>query len=483
MDNEQPSIKKNFIFSTAYQVLTLIAPLITAPYISRVLGAGGVGVVSYTTSIQMYFSLFAGLGTASYGMREIARNRNDVYKRSRIFWEIELLTIVTSAACLSIWGVWVALNSEYRIYYIVLTLGILAAMLDISWLYSGMEQFEYIVLPNSLLKILSIIALFVFVRNKDDAVVYLLINMLSIFLGNAAMWFGLKTFVKKVSFKELKIWPHFKETVIYFVPTIATSIYTVLDKTLIGLITHDSEECGFYEQATKIINMSKVITFTAINNVMCSRISYLFAKNQYDEIKQHIANSMEYIMFLGFGIMFGIIGVSEHFVPVFFGSGYDKTILLLNVLSPMVVIVGISNCLGSQYYTPVGKRATSAKFLIAGAIVNLFLNILMIPKLEALGASIASLISEIIISALYLSNCGGYTKIGTLIKISWKKILAGLVMLAALKYIGQFIVINELITLCVQIIAGVAIYIIVLFVLSDKWLKEVTEKYVFSRLR
>lgn len=478
----QPNIKKNILLSTAYQILTMITPLITTPYVSRVLGASGVGIYSYTTSIETYFSMFAALGTVSYGAREIARHRNDRRERSRLFWEIELLTVLTTAVCLIVWGIWTVTNVEYRIYYAVLTFYLLATMFDISWFYTGIEQFQYIVTQNTIFKLLSVAALFVLVKDKNDVAIYIAVISLSMLLGNISMWFYLPKFVEKIEWKNLHIKPHFHETLIYFIPTIATSVYTVLDRTLIGLITHDESENGYYEQATKIINMCKAITFSALNSVLGARISYLYAQEKYDEIRDCIHQSIDYILFMGLGMCFGLIGVAHKFVPIFFGAGYDETIVLLQMLSPLVIIIGISNCLGSQYYTPAGLRKQSALYIIAGSCVNLVLNLALIPHFKSRGAVAATLVAETVIAVLYLRKCEDVLTLSDIWKRTWKKLIAAFLMIGMVWLIGVLIQV-ELIALVTQVVCGTLVYVVMLLVLKDSFvcgfaLKRIREKYV-----
>ena len=471
----ETSIKKNILINTFYQVLTMIIPFITTPYISRVIGAGGVGIYSFTTSIQTYFSMFAALGTVSYGAREIARVRNDKKQRSKLFFEIELLTCITTFICLILWGIFIIISDNYKLYYIILTMNLFNTLFDISWFYTGLEQFKYTVTQNSIFKILGVILLFAFVKETDDLALYIGIMSLTTLLGTMSMWIYLPKFISKISLKNIKILHHFRETLIYFIPTIATSIYTVLDKTLIGLITKDEEQNGFYEQATKVINMTKAITFTSVNAVLGSRISYLFVENKLNEIRNKINISINYICFIGFGVMFGLIGVSENFVPIFFGEGYTPVITLIQLLSPIVIIVGISNCLGSQYYNPAGLRAKSAKYIIIGSFINFVLNLVLIPRFESYGAIIATLIAETTISMLYLKNCQGFLSIMKIINYSWKKIIDGIVMLFIVVLLNYFNY-NNFIKLLIQICVGIITYIIVLWILKDSFINFVYEK-------
>ena len=464
-------MKKNLILSTLYQILCIITPIITAPYVSRVLGPEGVGIYSYTHSIQMYFSLFAALGVTTYGSREIARNRNDRQAYSKLFWEIQIMVMLTSCVCLAAWFILCYSSGAYRVYYLVLTFALLGTMMDISWFYTGLEQFQYIVLQNSLFKLLGVVAVFLFVKEETDLAIYIAIMSLATLLGNLSMWAYLPKFINKVALGKLKLRVHFHETLIYFIPTVATSIYTILDKTLIGAITQDASENGYYEQATKIINIAKSVTFAGLNSVLGSRIAYLFAENKTAEIKTRIAQSMDYILFIGIGACFGILGVAKRFVPFFFGAGYEKTIDLLMLMSPLIIIIGISNCLGSQYYNPAGLRALSAKFIIAGSCINLVLNVLLIPRFESMGAVYATLAAEGAIAALYLRFCNGYVSIADLVKRIWKKLIAGIVMLVCVCLIGETVA-SAMLAVTVQLLAGCAVYAVLLLFMRDSFIVD-----------
>lgn len=467
----QPDIKKNFLLSILYQVITVMIPFVTTPYISRVLGVEGVGIYSYTHSIELYFSMFASLGTVSYGAREVARNRDDSRKRSQLFWEIELLTVITTAVCLVIWGIWILVHVEYRIYYIILTFSLLAVLFDISWFYKGLEQFQYIIVFNICFKVLGMLAIFWFVKEKDDVGIYIAIMSLSVLLGNLGMWIYCPKFICKPDMESFQISGHFKETIIYFIPSIATSVYTVLDKTLIGAITKDVNESGYYEQAVKIINVGKTFAFVALNGVLESRMSYLYACEKDREIRKKIYQSMEYILFVGIGFCFGIFGVADRFVPIFFGTGYDKVADLLKMLSPLVIIIGVSNCLGAHYYTPAGRRGESAKYIVVGAGVNLFLNVLFIPRYESYGAVAASIFAELVITVLYIKNCHGYLTALQLLRLGWKKLMAGAGMLLVIEGInGEGA--GSIVKVIGEILIGLAVYGIILLCLRDKAIYE-----------
>lgn len=483
--SKTPSLKVNLVLSTAYQVLLVILPLITAPYVSRVIGAQGIGIYSYTSSYQTYFSMFAALGTASYGQREISRARNDMAGRSKLFWEIELMTVITSSVCIIVWLVLIALgilSAGYRVYYLVLTLGIFSTMFDISWFFAGLEQFKYTVGKNAAFKLAGVVLMFIFVRNSGDLLKYIFIMTASTMLGNLSMWIYIPRFTQKVDLHSFRLRKHFRETFVYFIPTIATSVYTVLDKTLIGLITHNEEENGYYEQATKIINMMKALTFTSLNTVLGSRISYLFAERRYDEIKQRIRMSINYILFIGLGICFGLIGVSGRFVPVYFGPGYGRVVEMLCLMSPLVVIIGISNCLGSQYFTPAGLRSLSAKFIVAGSCINLCLNLLLIPRFWGNGAIVASVIAETTITVLYMRFSNGYLTFKMLVQDGWKKLVSAAIMLFVIRLIDMGIRSNIL-ALLLEVAGGGLLYLALLYALDDSFMRGFIVERILGRFR
>lgn len=474
-----PSIKKNIIISTFYQILSVITPLITAPYISRIIGPRGIGAYSYTSSIQLYFSLFAALGTADYGMREIARVRLNKKERSEVFFEIELVSVLTSLAMLILWFIFVGFQKEYKVMYLILTLNLFNTMLDISWFFDGLEQFQYTVTKNAIVRIIGVILILLFIKSPKDINLYVLIMVGSTLLGTMTMWLSLPKFVIKTRIDISSLKRHFHETMVYFIPTIATSIYTSMDKTLIGLITHSDTENAYYEQATKIINLIKGVTFTAVNSVLGARISFLFAKKKYGEIKTRLQDSINYILLIGVGVGFGLLSISDTFVPVFFGAGWEKVVLILKIFSPQVIIIGISNCLGSQYYTPAGLRKQSSIYIIIGAIVNLLLNLILIPYFASAGATVASIIAELSITILYLKYSNGYLNTKYIFTVLWKKIVAGAVMSIVI-YILGFVGDLNIIRLLLQFIGGTLTYFAVLVLLKDNALKFVL-KIFFRR--
>lgn len=477
--NGVESIKKNYVLNVAYQVLLFATQLITAPYLSRVLGSEGIGINSYTNSVVTYFILFASLGTASYGQREVAMHRDDKNAGSLLFWEIELLSVTTTAIATLAWIVWLLVSVHYTGYYVALTINVISVAFDISWYFAAFEKYRYIVIRNAVVRIAGMALTFIFIKSSNDLMLYIIICAITGLVGNLSMWTYLPGMLTRIDRRMIHPFRrHLKQTFMYFIPTIATSVYTVLDKTMIGIITGSENENGYYEQATKVIKAAETLLFS-LNNVMYTRQSYLFSIGKINEIKDKINKSFEYLFAVAIAIMFGLCGIASNFVPWFFGRGYEPVIRLLWLMSPLPLVIAISNVLGNQYLSPSGQRVRSTWGIIAGAVTNFISNMLLIPRYGADGATVASVIAEFVISFIYVRMSRGYVSWRQLGKIAGKKIIAGVVMFLTVWILGRGHSGNFIITI-VQIIAAASVYIIMLMLLHDRFalamMKQVKEK-------
>ncbi len=470
-NRQLPDIKKNFFYRLLYELTLLAGPLITTPYVSRVLGAEGIGEFSFTYSVTTYFILFSALGLSGYGTREIARIRDDKSATSRLFWEIRLTGMIPGAICLVLWFIFILITSRYRLLYIALTPYLLGTLFEISWFFMGLEKIKGTVLSGIGIRILGIILLFVMVKSSRDVPVYCAINSCIILFSNLSMWLLLPGHLSKVSLRNIPFSLHLKEMFVYFIPSIVMSVYMVLDKTLIGVITKDSYQNGYYEQADRVINVSKTFVYWVMVTVTSARMSYLYANDRYDEIKHAISKSMDFIFFIGYGAVFGLLGISHNLVPLFFGTGYEPVEKLICMMLPLILILGITNCLENCYYIPAGKRSQSTGYILAGAILNLVMNLCLIPFWGAKGAVIASLTAELMIALLFMRNNNGFflgTRLG---RLSVKRIPAGLLMAAAVWFAGK-LPLNGIAVLLIQLTTGVLVYCSLLFILRDDALRN-----------
>ena len=468
------SLTKNYIYNLIYQILVLIVPLITTPYISRVLGAENIGIYSYTISISAYFILFGSLGIALYGQREIAYKQKNRYKRSKAFWEILILRTITMANSLLIFYFTFATSNQYQIYYKILIIEILGNCVDISWFFQGMEEFKKTITRNTIVKLVSVICIFAFVKTKNDLPIYFVIYVLSILIGNFSLWLYVPRYIKKIPVKKLNIFRHLKPTISLFIPQIAVQIYTLLDRTMVGTIIIDKSEVGYYDQSQKIIKILLTIV-TSLGTVMLPRIASTFASGKKEEINTYMKKSFNMVFLIAFPLMFGIIAVSKAFVPVFFGPGYDKVIILMSVISPIILLIGLSNVTGTQYLLPTKRQKEYTTSVVCGAIVNLVLNSCLIWKYGAIGASIGTVIAELAVTSvqIFFTRKDFYWR--EIIKIAFNYLIASLLMFIICLIIGKYINSN-FVSLIIQVIAGGCVYGVVLLILKDNMVIELLNR-------
>ena len=386
------SIKKNYIYNLTYQILLLITPLITTPYLSRVLGADGVGTVSFAESIVSYFTLFAVLGITTFGQREISYVQDDIKKRTQIFWETKTLQVITSLIVLFLYVIFVLLQQNQTLY-LILAFNIIAVLVDVTWLLQGMEEFGKIVFRNIIIKIIGIVYIFAAIKTKDDVIRYIFGIAFFLFVSSASLWVYVSKYVGKPDWKQIKPFRNIKVIISLFIPTIAIQIYTVLDKTMIGLITKSSFENGYYEQAIKISKMVLVVV-TSLGTVMIPRIGYHYGRGETETVNRFMYRGYRFVWFLGIPLCFGLIGIASNFVPWFFGEGYEKVVPLLSVLSFLILAIGINNVTGMQYLIPTKRQNLFTMTVLIGAGVNFALNLVLIHFFQSIGAAIASVAAE-----------------------------------------------------------------------------------------
>lgn len=468
----QKSIKKNYLFNTAYQILTLITPLITTPYVSRILGADGIGTYSFADSVTSYFVLAATMGISIYGQREISYFQNDREKRSSVFWNTKILECTTSAITLIVFCIFAMFYSDSTIFF-VLSMNILAVMFDVTWLFQGMEEFGIITLRNTIFKFLNIAFIFVFVKQKSDLIVYIAGIAGFALISNLSLWTRIHRYVdypKKENIRPLK---NIRVVVSLFIPTIAIQVYTVLDKTMIGIITRDSFQNGYYEQAIKI-SRTALMLVTSLGTVMIPRIGHHYSIGEKKVVRTLMYRSYNFVWFLGIPLCFGLIGIADNFVPWFFGNEYGAVIPLLRILSCLILAIGISNVTGMQYLIPTGRQNIFTKTVLAGAAVNVIMNAMLIPIFKANGAAVASVVAETTITVIQLVLVRNELDGIQVLKLLPKYLISGGVMLASLLWLNQYLKKNILDTI-LMIVLGASVYLIILFFLKDKFLIENTK--------
>lgn len=467
MDNK---VKKNYLYNTAYQILVIIIPLITMPYLARTLGGDGIGRVSFAESITAYFVLFASLGITTFGQRGISYVRDSMEERSRVFWNTKALEVISSLIALAVFILF-AITQDDSTIYLIFSLNIISMLFDVTWFFQGMEEFGKIVLRNAIVKLLGLASIFLLVKGPGDIYKYVLIYTAFTTAGHVSLWPYLPKYINRVPFKTLRPFSDIRTVLELFVPTVAIQIYTVLDKSMIGWITKDAFENGYYEQSIAISRMALAVV-TALGTVMIPRIGYYFEKKDSEGLESAMYTSYKFVWFLGIPLCFGLVGVADNFVPWFYGPGFDKVAVLLKILAFLVLAIGINNVTGMQLLVPTKRQNLFTKTVVIGAVVNFLLNAVLIRFLQSTGAAIASVAAETVIAAVQLYYVRSEISAARIIKSGWKNLIAGLVMLAPVLIENSRLSPSALHTV-IMVLSGAAVYFAMLLVLKDDFLLQV----------
>lgn len=454
-------IIKNYLYNVFYQVFVLLVPLITMPYIARVLGPTGVGINSFTNSNTQYFILIGSIGVSLYGNRQIAYYRDDKAKTSQIFWEVFLMRMITIFVALAAFFIFLGFEKSYHEAYLMQAILIVAAAFDISWFFMGFENFKVTVLRNIIVKLISLACIFIFVRGKGDLTLYIAVLSISQLIGNVTLFPYLKRYISLPNWRELKIWRHFKPSLVLFVPQIATQVYLILNKTMVGKMV-SVEAAGFYDNSDKIVKMVLAIV-TATGTVMLPRVANTFAKGDHEQVKKYLYQSFDFVSAVSIPMMFGIAAIAPKFATMFFGQAFDAVGPLMMIESLVVLFIAWSNVLGVQYLLPTGHNKEFTISVTIGAIVNIVLNVPMILWLGTRGAMIATVLSEISVTIYQLYVIRKGLNLMIMLHDTWKYLLSGLTMFVVVLTMNIKLPFSML-QLVIQSIIGIVVYSLVLWV-------------------
>ena len=454
-------IKKNLFYSFGYQLLEIILPLITAPYIARVLGANSLGIYSKTQAFAQYFFLFALLGVQNYGNRAIARTRDDIVSRSKTFWEIYAFQILTAvlSSVLYISYCLVFVNDN-KIVYLLQSVHIISAIFNINWFCFGMEKFRLTTIRGACIRIISAVAIFVFVKKPEDLWLYTIIITAGQLISALVVWpFVVRHIhIMRPTWRGIKA--HIKPNIVLFWPVIAVSLYNVMDKLMLGYFS-SNEEVAFYTNAERIVTIPNTIIL-ALDNVIMPRMSNLFAKedNSKERIQYLMDNVMMFAMFMASAMAFGVAGVSDVFAPWFYGKEFVRCGYFILLLSPIIVFRGWAGVMRTQFIIPTGRDKIYVWSLTVGAIVNLIINSLLIPTMNGVGAIIGTLAAEFAVCFLQFFWCRKDLILKKYLIDGVSFCLIGIAMffvVEALSHVSH----KAIITLLVQVACGGILYVLV----------------------
>lgn len=470
--NGQKKVIKNYLYNLSYQLLAILVPLVTTPYVSRVLGATGIGDYAYTSSIVSYFGFLAVLGVAPYGQREIAFAQENPEERSRILWELLLLRSLTALPVAAVYSVFAMLAGSYRTLYLIQLLTALSWFLDISWFFQGMEEFKITVLRNSVVKLTSAGLVFLLVRSEGDVWIYTVIMCGSVVIGNLTMWPFLKRYLVKIPIKELRPLRHWKASLEMFLPLVSTQLYTVLDQTMLGLIA-GSTQVGFYTQTQKILRLESTM-LSSLTAVLLPRMAVVLSQKDRSLARYYYEKAVFFGFLLNFPMMAGTMLTACYIIPLFFGPGYEPCVLLLSIFSLILITQGIGQIAGTMLIA-LKRQRTYTVSIVLGTLLNLTCNAVLIPRHGALGATVSSVLSEILIEGIQFYAIRDMFSWRAIPKAFLTYLPPSAVMGVVLMVVRRYLEVNVP-SLLVLVALGAAVYGCCLYLRKDTLLSEVLKK-------
>lgn len=432
------SLKKNFIYQTGYQVLATALPLITTPYINRVLGAEQLGTYTYVANIANYFTIFAMLGFNNYGSKMIAATKHNENELAHTFSSIRKLQCLMATVVVAIYLLFISLCiPEHKSLYFIESLWIINFFIDINWFFWGMEKVKLTVNRNLIIKLITLLGVFIFVRSRNDILIYAFILVIGTILSDIYLISQVKKYVKGTKTTFYEMIAHIKPCIALFIPIVAMSIYQQMDKTMLGVLS-TYEQVGYYSSADKIVNIPLGI-ITGLGTVSLPRIVSLISENKIMEYKKVVEKSISLVMFMCSAIAFGILAVSQEFVPLFFGREFLPCVSLVSFLTFVIFFKAISTVLVNQILIPNDNEKYYIISVFIGAFINLILNYSLIRKFDAVGAVYATLISELIVCFIQIFICFNYLNTLKIIGKNFQYIILGILMYGLVRKVAVLI--------------------------------------------
>lgn len=475
------SVKFNFIMNAILSLSSVIFPLISFPYISRVLMPAGVGEVSFVTSVVSYYSMIAMLGVPVYGIRACAIVRDDKEKLSRRVQEIFIINAVMGviayvALALSIWNI-PQLGEYNKALFVVLSSTISLNVIGVEWLYRALEQYSYITVRSLLFKLISLILMFVFVRNESDYIIYGAITVLSSVGSYIFNFINLRKYINIRPVGGYNFKQHYKMILVFFAMTVATTIYTNLDTVMLGLIK-DKNEVGYYNAAVKIKSVLVGIV-TSLGTVLLPRVSYYISNNMMSAFKTVTKKALNFVFLVAVPVTVFFMMFAANSIYVVSGPAFEGSILPMIVIMPTVLLIGLTNILGIQILIPMKKELIVLYSECAGAVVDLVLNALLIPRFSATGAAIGTLAAELIVLVVQ------YAALSKIINPMLKDIQFGKLFLAnAFSIVSVLWVKNalssDILILIIACIVFFCVYGVILLITKESMSKELISQLLYK---
>lgn len=472
------SVKVNYILNLINTGTQMLFPLITFPYVCRVIEADGIGQINFFQSIISYISLFTCLGIPMYAIREIARDRSDVVQMNRTAMEILLLHSMLTLVGYAIVAILCLTVPQIQVnipLFLILSLTIFFTAIGCEWFYQGIEDFKYITIRGLIIKTVSVVLLFIFVKSKTDLLYYGCYTVFGVLGGNIFNFFRLRKYIHRenIIFSELHIKRHIKPVLKVFSFSVVTSIYLQLNTVLLGFLKN-ALAVGYFAAATKVMQM--LLTMSAcLGSVMMPRASHLIAENREDEFNRLIQKSYDFTLAIALPMTIGLIFCAPSLITALCGLKFEHSILPSQIIAPIILMVAISNVFGIQVLFPKGKINVVTLCCGIGAVADLILNLCLIPFFSYIGTSIAYLGAEVATTVSMYFIGRKYIPI-IYFKKSHLTYALGCIVMALALYGISLLQLPTLTILLLQGCCGVLAYFIILCICKDEMLVQILSK-------
>ena len=468
----EKSLKKNAFYSFLKAFMTLIFPIITFPYASRILTPEGIGKINFANSIVSFFVMFGSLGIGTYAVREASKVRDNKIELIKFFKEILLINLISSIisyCTFFILLIFVPKFNQYTLLLLISSIRILFTTLGLDWFYSALEEFKYITIRSVFFQIISLLVLFIFVKTKEDILWYVIFGLISSVGSNICNFFYCRKFLNLQTKVDLNLKKHIKPIFIFFGMTVATSIYTILDTSMLGFLSSDIE-VGYYSAATKINHMVLSL-IVAITGVLLPRFSIYIKNEDYLNFQNLFNKSFSIITLLSIPMSAGLFLLAEPVTLLFSGKEYIFSVKSMQIMTPIIYIISIASITGSKILPALNKEKISLISYIIGACSNLILIFILIPIFGSIGAAIGTLCAETFVTGFQVIYLRKYI-------INKNNLITLLQTLISTFFMSVSVILichlfkNILLKIFLSIFIGIILYIICLCLLKNKYFME-----------
>lgn len=474
----QKSLKLNFIMNAILTMSSFIFPLITFPYVSRILLPVGTGKVSFATSLISYFSMFAQLGIPTSGIRACAMVRDDKDKLTRTAHELLMINLIMSAisyVVLALALIFVPRLQEERTLYIIVSLTIVFTSIGMEWLYKALEQYTYITVRSIIFKFVALIAMFLLVHQQSDYVIY---GGITILAGSASNIFNFINVHKYIGIKPIggyDLKRHLKTVAVFFAMACATTIYTHLDTVMLGFMTTDAD-VGYYNAAVRIKTIMVSIV-TSLGTVLLPRASYYVQHGLIDDFRKITSKAINFVILLASPLMLYFMLFAREGVLFLSGSAYEGSVIPMQIIMPTLLLIGITNILGIQILVPMGKEKIVLYSEIAGAVVDVIINAILIPRYASAGAALGTLVAEFVV--LIVQYYALRNEVTTAFrKIHYFRIVSALVLGCIASLWVKMLGVGSFLTLLISAVLFFGIYGLILLFVKEPLALEIFNQVV-----